>query len=78
MLALHVSLPSDCNGTNVSLYSAMGGFDGKLKCRKGKYTKENKQKRQPQLNPNAARGSQVSTEGPAGETESRRDWYHPR
>jgi hypothetical protein len=43
----------------------MVGFDGKLKCRKGKYTKENKQKRQPQLNPIAARGSPVSTEGPA-------------
>ena len=25
--------------------SAMVGFDGKLKCRKGEYTKENKQKR---------------------------------
>jgi hypothetical protein len=41
------------------LYSAMVGFDGKLKCREGKYTKEDRQKRQPQLNPNAARGSQV-------------------
>jgi hypothetical protein len=51
----------------------MVGFDGKLKCREGKYMKEDRQKRQPQLNPNAARGSQVSTEGPAEETESRRE-----
>ncbi len=33
------------NGTNVSLYSAMVGFDGKLKCRVGKCMKENRQKR---------------------------------
>ena len=38
-----LSLP--INGTNVSLYSAIVSFDGKLKCRKGEYTKENKKKR---------------------------------